>query len=233
MVQNYFNEELTDVCFEVEALDEWKQLNEELGLNLQSEFTNNSKSPIPYPWLNTTMDRIFTTLCGTKVGVEKYNKTPIPLEVLKQLKYCKDEEFFQGYEIWYDDKTPDPCLIGKTNKFYAYLKGESSSIKTEKGETMYFDSKEAINAYAIANNKEVGSVYEWDTKKYLIARWADVVRPINELKELVKERLIEKYGAELKNTLQETQSALQKLNENVLLYISGDITEGQLQGKRW
>jgi len=172
--------------------------------------------------------------------VEKYNKTPIPLEVLKCLKYCKDEGFFNKYEIWYDDKTPDPCLVGTITKFYGYERvngGSQSLVKNEKGDTLYFNTREELQAYCIANNKILSECYESqshpDYRQYLIARWADVVRPINELKELVKERLIDKYGAELKNTLQETQNAIQKLNENVLLYISGDISETQLKGSRW
>lgn len=233
MVHTYFNEELTDVCFEVDALDEWKQLNEELGLNLQNDFISEAKSPIPYPWMNTSMTRIFEALCPEKVDVTKYNKTPIPLEVLKTLKYCKEEGFFHSYEIWYDDKTPDPCLIGKIAQYYCYPKNSSVQVKDEKGNIIYFNSMEEMQAYCIANSIELGNSYETNEKSYLIARWADVVRPLNELEELARERIMEKYGAELKNLLSQTQTALQKLTENVILFLSGEISASQLKGQRW
>lgn len=75
--------------------------------------------------------------------------------------------------------------------------------------------------------------YSSECKNYLIARWGDVVRPINELKEIAKERLLEKYGSVIKIELEEKQQALKKLTENVNLYLSGDISESQLKGARW
>ena len=232
MVQIYQNEELNDIMFEVDALDEWKAINKELGLDKQMSFVESAESPIPYPWINGSMERIFTTLCPTKVDFKKYDKTPIPLEVLKQIKLSIDDRHFKGIEIWYDDKMPDPFAVGVTCKFYAYDK-KWQAMKDTENNAMEFDSEEQCRDYANTVGFEVYSVSKTNEKKYLIARWADVVRPIAELKDLAKERLIEKYGCEFKNELEKVSAALKKINENVTLFLGGEITESQLKGERF
>ena len=236
MVELFNNAELNDVCFEIEALEEWNKLTQELGLENQLKFTEGSKSPVPFPYINQSMLRIFETLCPEKVDITAYNKTPIPLDILKQFKYCRDEEFFSKYEIWYDDKSPDPLLIGIISEWYGYIKIEGSNveIKNENNLTMNFASKEDCQSWCLANGKQFATAHErnWgDTyKRYLIARWADVIRPLSELKQLAKERLMEKYGADIKNTIEDCKQALTKLNENTLLYLNGEISEGKLKG---
>lgn len=230
MVQIYQNEELNDIMFEVEALDEWKSINEELGLVKQMSFTETAESPIPYPWINGGMDRIFSTLCPTKVDFKKYDKTPIPLEVLKQLRLSVNERHFGAIEIWYDDKTPDPFAVGVTAKWCPYAK-DYHRMKDADGKDMEFDSEAQAMDYCKTIGFEYKGAYQTDVKKYLIARWADVVRPIAELKELARERLIERYGAEFRNELEKVTTALKKINENVTLFLNGEITESQLKGE--
>jgi hypothetical protein len=55
----------------------------------------------------------------------------------------------------------------------------------------------------------------------------------NELKQLAKERIIERYGSELKNTLETTSQAIKLLENNALLYLHGEISEGKLKGANW
>lgn len=231
----YQDQELLDISFEIDSLDEWKKLNEELGLSKQLEFTKSAKSPIPYPYINESMKRMIGVLCPCKVSVEEYNKTPIPLEVLKQLSYSKSENHFNRYEIHYDDKSPDPFLIGICNKYYARIKTSDGVIELGEGfNYKLFSSKEECETYCKNNGKEIHSIneYNWgeDYKTYLIARWGDVVRPINELKEMAKERIIEKYEAEIKNAIANKQAALDKLTENATLYLLGEISESRLEG---
>lgn len=236
MVEIYQNTELNDVCFEVEKLQEWNELNKELGLTKQLDFTKSSDSPIPYPWINTSMERIFETLCPRKVNYKEYDKTPIPLEVLKQLAYSVKENHCNNYEVWYDDKTPDPFLIGYKTKYYGHYTVDNAKvdIRDEKGNHVHFDSKEDCEHWCMANGKEFNSVQEtWDKKRYLIARWADVLRPIVELKEMAKERLLEKYGIELRKEIEERTSALKNLTDHVAGFLAGDISESQLKGARW
>jgi hypothetical protein len=239
MVKIYQNEELNDVLFEVQALDSWKELCEELGLEKQLDFVKSSESPIPYPYINTSMERIFKTLCPCEVEVSKYDKTPIPLEIIQQLAFSTRDKHFNKYVVWYDDKSPDPFLIGITLKYFGYYKLDNTKveIKNSAGNYIYFDSKEACVLWCKENNKEYHSVSEntWssDSKKYLIGRWGDEVKPLNELKALAKEKIIEKYGAELKNILEKTSQAIKLIENNALLYLNGEISEGQLKGNSW
>lgn len=239
MVKIYQNEELNDVLFEVDALDSWKELCQELGLDKQLNFVKTSESPLPYPFINTSMERIFKSLCPCEVEVSKYDKTPIPLEIIQQLAFSKRDNHFQKYVIWYDDKSPDPFLIGITLKYYGSYKVDNSKvdIKDDKGSFIYFESDKECKLWCKENGKEFHSVSEisWgeDYKKYLIGRWGDEVKPLNELKQLAKERIIEKYGSELKNTLETTSQAIKLLENNALLYLHGEISEGKLKGNAW
>lgn len=232
MVQIYQNEELNDIMFQVEALDEWKGIAEELGMESQLGFIAKAESPIPYPFINTSMERIFSTLCPCSVDFKKYDKTPIPLEVLKQISYSVKEKHFKSIYIWYDDKSPDPFVIGEDKKYYCYDR-KYNRLKDANKNDMVFDTDAEARDYANVIGFDVYGVNPLFTNKYLIARWGDEVRPINELKELAKERLLDKYACELKNEIEEKSQALKKINENTLLYLSGEISESQLKGARF
>jgi hypothetical protein len=221
MVENYFNQELTDVVFEIEALDTWKELSEQLGLEKQLDFVKGKESPLPYPYLNESMVRIYSTLCPRKVDFKKYDKTPIPLEVLEQIALCIKEKYFKQIEIWYDDKTPDPVVVGTICKYYTYNK--------EGKRTEDFNTKEE----AEINKGNGWSVYETDINRYIVARWGDVLRPLRELKDLAKERIIDKFASELKKEITEKTEALKVIQENANLYLLAEISENQLKGKSW
>lgn len=222
MVENYFNQELSDVVFEIEALDTWKELSQELGLEKQLDFIKGKESPLPYPFLNHSMTRIYLTLCPEIVEYKKYDKTPIPLEVLQQIAFCVREKYFTKIEIWYDNKSPDPVVVGKTCKFYTYDK----------------DGKRTSNFNTREEAKDVKhhtswDIYETDVNQYLIARWGDALRPLKELKELAKERIIDRFGSELQKEIKEKTEALKVIQENANLFLLGEITENQLKGAKW
>jgi hypothetical protein len=231
-VQIYQNEELNDIMFQIEALDEWKQLADELGMESQLEFVRKAESPIPYPHINKSMELIFRTLCPAITDFKTYSKTTIPLEVMKQIGYSVKEKHFTKIEIWYDDKSPDPFAVGYVQKWTPYDKSYNR-LKDSNKKEMLFDSIEQAKNYA----ETIGFSYYGTTEsvcdKYLIARWADELRPIPELKELAKQRLLEKYGAELRIEIEERTQALKKLTDSVVLYLNAEITEGQLKGSRW
>lgn len=231
-VQIFQNEELNDISFEVEALAEWKELASELGMQKQLDFVKSSESPIPYPFVNRSMEVIFSTLCPKKEDYKEYSKTPIPLEVMKQIAMSVRDKHFDRIEIWYDDKTPDPFAIGITETFTA-VDGKWASLKDSEGKDVLFKSSKEAKEYSEA----VGFSFNYATSrscvKYLIGRWADEIRPISELKQLAMDRVIEKYGAELKNKIEDLQQALKKIQENTLLYLSGELTESQLKGGHW
>jgi hypothetical protein len=228
-VQIYQNEELNDIMFQVEALDEWKELASSLGLDKQTDFLQSAESPIPYPYINTSMEITFKTLCPRIVNFKQYDKTPIPLEVLKQIALSVNDNHFQEIQIWYDDKTPDPFAIGVSERYYVY-NSRYNRMKDENGKDVLFTSKVQAKNYAETIGFDFNGVGNTDRKLYLIARWADELRPLNELKNLAKERLIDSIGAELKVNLENTTQALKKLTENAARYIAGDITESELKG---
>jgi hypothetical protein len=232
MVQIYQNEELNDVLFQVESLDEWQQIAQELQMDKQLNFVNQATSPNPYPFITESMNRIFSTLCPTKVDFKAYDKTPIPLEVMKQIAFSVREKHFVDIQIWYDDKTPDPFVVGTTQEHYVYDKSYNR-LKNADNQEARFKSENEAREYCNLVGFDVYGVGKTNVINYLIARWGDEIRPIPELKNLAKERLLEKYGSELKNEIEEKNQALKKINENTLLFLNGEISESQVKGSRF
>ena len=91
MVKSYFNEELENVVFDSDTQEEWSKLASNLGLESQLSFIKKADSPMPYPFMNKSLVHIFETLCPAKVDYTEYNKTPIPIEVLRELSFCVNE----------------------------------------------------------------------------------------------------------------------------------------------
>jgi len=112
MVQTFIVEESKELIFENDKLQEWKEKCEALGLEKQIALTTKEASPIPFEFMNTVIKRVYETLCPMKVQYKQYGKTPIPLEVLGLIQLSENEGYFEGIEIWYDDKSPDPLAVG-------------------------------------------------------------------------------------------------------------------------
>jgi len=99
-------------------------------LNLTNEIVEHV--PSIYTPINQSMSKLLTALCPSKVNLDKYNKSTIPLEVLKVVDFAIKNKMFEGFYVWYADKDPDPLLIGwnwqnaeaKKNK-YTWQKDES------------------------------------------------------------------------------------------------------------
>lgn len=121
-VKIYREPENQELILDETKLAEYKALIEELGIAVPTE---EKKTPNIYQYLNSAMVKQLHALCPMYIGVEKYTKSTIPVDVLKVLQYCKSQEMFDGYQIWWDDKAPDPLLIGwkwmseadKTNRY--------------------------------------------------------------------------------------------------------------------
>jgi hypothetical protein len=108
-VKIYREPENQELILDEAKLAEYNQLIEELGIAAPSE---EKKTPNVYQYLNSAMVKQLHALCPMNIAVEKYTKSTIPLDVLKVLQYCKEQQMFDGYHIWWDDKAPDPLLIG-------------------------------------------------------------------------------------------------------------------------
>lgn len=110
-VKIYRERENESLILDEVQLAEYNSIALELGLatheNVEAE-----NVPNVYISLNTAMQKQLKAICPMKVDAAEYKKSTIPLEVLKVYKFCKDNNMFDGYHIWYNDIDPDPMLIG-------------------------------------------------------------------------------------------------------------------------
>ena len=113
VVETFLVEETINLIHDGEALQRWNDKVAELGLEGQKEvLVVKDKSPIPFMWMNDATIATFEVLCPTKVDVAKYNKTPIPLEILDLVALSRNEGYFYKMEIWYNEKEKDPVCVG-------------------------------------------------------------------------------------------------------------------------
>jgi hypothetical protein len=232
-IQSFKNAELNNVILDLGDQDEWKELAAQMGLNKQLEFVQQAKSPLPYPYMNQSMQNIFGTLCPTKIEFKEYSKTPIPLEVIRELAFCVTENYFTTIQIWYDDKAPDPIAVGTSTRYRgSYYKTQEAKDRgswSDKEYTAYdFTSREQAKDYV----ETMGYVFadtDTQTNQYLIARWADELRPIEELKALALDRLKDKYLTEWSKAIKEIQSKINTASETLNLYLMGEVSEWELR----
>lgn len=233
MVEIYFNKELSDITFEVDALKEWKQIAENLGLENQLKLCEGVASPVHYPFMNEVMKRVYETLCPRKVDYKEYKVTTIPLEVLKQISFSVNEGNFQKIEIWYDDKSPDPLVVGIIEDYYCYHLVNGKDVQlTEPGsnKTKYFKSQKEAENYCIANDFVFRSAYQTNTNYYIIARWGDELREFTELKKLAIERFLEDKAGELNRQLGKLNEKIKLIKENTISYFNGNVSLWEVTG---
>lgn len=128
-VEIYLEAELEEMINSPEVTKEWKKLATELGMEGQLELITpkanekEDKNPSPYTFMNKKYERIFAILCPETIAYQKYNKSTIPREVLKEIALAEKNKYFDAIKIWYDDASPDPVVVGyiKTGA-YDYVK---------------------------------------------------------------------------------------------------------------
>ena len=168
-VETFFIEETKELMYDNEKLEQWNSLVVELGLQGQTTIVKPDKSPIPFLWMNKALQSVFEELCPTKVIVEQYNKTPIPVEALSLVSLSNKEGYFDKIEVWYNDANPDPAIIG-----YKYSQG------TSQWEKDWYAGK-----YLLARWSDVKATLEELTQR---AKNLFVLRTKNELTEEIKRR---------------------------------------------
>ena len=109
-VKVYREPENEALILDEEQLAEYHELTAELGLQVVEQ--QDQKVPNVYTFLNSAMTKQLHAICPKHLKVEEYKKSTIPVEVLKVLKFAKEQNMYEGYEIWYNDVEPDPLLIG-------------------------------------------------------------------------------------------------------------------------
>ena len=201
VVETFLTEETVDLIYDNEQLDKWNKHVKELGLKGQTEIVKGEKSPIPFMHLKKSYQNICETLCPRKVSVESYNVTPIPVEILELVALAKKEEYFDELQVWYDDKSPDPFVIGiKATEYYVK---DGSGYK-------YFTNKSEASEFASSTNQQVNRA-SWKDVFYILGKWADVKRSWSELKEMAKVRFMEAKANDYHKTIKEAKRGLEDL----------------------
>jgi len=139
VVETFYVSETINLIHDNEALTKWNEKVEELKLSGQKEVVKEDKSPIPFLWMNSAIVSTFETLCPTKIDIKKYDKTPIPVELLEVVSLCVKEDYFDCIKVWYNEKQKDPVIVG-----YVAKKGE----KKEDWQFEYYGQKYLIGRWA-------------------------------------------------------------------------------------
>lgn len=114
MTEIFIEPELENLSIEENA-SEWFELCKQLGLEKQIQHADKSeeKQAPPYMFIDPKTARVIRTLCPEIVECEKYSASTIPLDILKEIAKCKAHGWYKKILIAYDDKTPDPFVIGQ------------------------------------------------------------------------------------------------------------------------
>src|SRR5690606_40560113 len=113
MVETFLVKEAEELIYDNDKIVEWKEKCQQLGLAKQLELASPDNSPIPSECMNTVRYRIYATLGPRKVLYSDYDRTAIPIEALSLIALSVQENYFSRIEIWYDDKAPDPLVVGR------------------------------------------------------------------------------------------------------------------------
>jgi len=213
-VQTYIQPETEDLITDNEALTAWEQKVMELGLSGQLKVqSGEGKSPIPFLYMKQNLVDVFSTLCPVKVNVKNYNKTPIPIEVLDLISLSVNEDYFADIQVWYDDKSPDPAVIGLSGAWW--VDNQNGGRMVDFGP---FRTKQKCEE-CIASNSLIGhKAYEYSYLRdhYLIARWGDVDRGFNDLTNMAIERFKETRKGELEQQIRFANRALEDLDQEAI-----------------
>ena len=100
-----------------EMAQQWFDIASELGLTNQlihADRSEEKKAP-PYMHVDAKTGRIIMTLCPVQVEYANYKASTIPLDVLKEIAKCEKNGWYSKICICYDDKSPDPFVLGFTH----------------------------------------------------------------------------------------------------------------------
>ena len=198
-VETFIVEETAELIYDNEKLEKWNELVTRLELKGQTKIVSEDKSPIPFMPLNTSLINVLKCLCPRAVDVDEYDVSAIPVEILDLIALSKNENYFNKIEIWYDDKTADPCCIGTLGYYY---ESTWSSDRNRSLEGKQFKTK--------AQWKEAGGIscnFSED-KKYILGKWADVKHSFEDLKKMATKRFISETSNELKARIKDAQRDL-------------------------
>jgi hypothetical protein len=173
--------------------------------NLLQSILGISGSTNPYQLMNKSYENIFTELCPVKEDYKKYQANAIPEQVMELIIAADAHSHFCSYQIWYDDATPDPLLVGFDSCYVrpkVWANGET--FKTVK------DANEFI---ATKPESEGWHIHDFISgKKYILARWGDEMRPLKELSKIANDKFVTRTSYELKKRIIQAQGDLELLS---------------------
>jgi len=209
VVETFVMEETAELIYDDKKLDKWNRLIKELNLSGQKLVVEPDKSPIPYMYMNQNLINIAETLCPRKDSYTEYNATPIPLEILEHISLSVKEQYFEKIEIWYDDKSKDPFAIGINNEWK--LCDINDKWNDHEDKTL-FTSEEKAKNYIRENGLIAQTRSTWNTKYYLIGKWADVKRSFDELRDMAVKRFKTQFKEDINRRLKECQRELEDID---------------------
>lgn len=202
VVETYVIEETQELIYDNDKLTKWNEQVAALGLEGQKKIVKPEKSPIPFLLMNRNLQNVFAELCPRHVEVSEYDKTPIPVEVLDLIALSVRENYFPSIQVWSDEKSPDPAVIGLTGYWEEMPWYDNSNRGL--GDRKFTSEKEARDAGAKHPSFE-------QTAAYLIARWADVKQSFAELSERAKKRYTSRESSDLNRMIRDAKRKLDDL----------------------
>jgi len=102
---------------QADVAQEWFEIASQLGLDEQLKHADRSeeKKAPPYMHVDPKTAKIIKTLCPVQTDYKKYRASTIPLDVLKEIQKAETNGWYSRIHICYDDKSPDPFVIGFTH----------------------------------------------------------------------------------------------------------------------
>lgn len=117
MVETFEAKEAVGLMEPGVELDAWNALVDALGLDGQKKLVEVPQSgPVPFMYINAALRAQLKILCPREFKLDAYDLTPIPVVILGLVKQAKDAKWFDEMQVWADDKSPDPVLIGIREK---------------------------------------------------------------------------------------------------------------------
>jgi len=204
IVETFLIEETVDLIYDNEQLDKWNNYVDELGLKGQTMIIKKEKSPIPFMHLKKSYVNICKALCPREVDIKDYNISPIPVEILDLVALSYKEGYFRKVLVWYDDKSPDPFVVGMNYERYY-------SHKDDGGLNKYFNTLEEALKDQHENGWFKREPYGTNPIYYLIGKWADVKHSWEELKDMATKRFIAEKGHEYNKAIIDAKRGLEDI----------------------
>lgn len=104
--------ELLELIEQEDAKSEWHEIVKRLGMMGQLEHVEKDGTPNPYQRLNSRWVKILKVVCPAAIEFKKFNHSTIPLDVLKEIEFAVQNNFFREIQVWWSEKEKDPFVVG-------------------------------------------------------------------------------------------------------------------------